>query len=416
MKILDRYILKTYVVSLVIVLGALMGLALILDLLVNVNKFLDLSAETQDAGFLALAGSIMHYFFYKAFDFFQLLAAPAVLFAAAASLVRLNRSRELTSIKAAGISLYRVMWPMILVSLVLDGFYVVNQEMIIPRIAGELSRDPDDLEVQKAFSVDFIRDEHNNIIYAPVYDPRTRTMHEQLVLKCPECGGVFERADEPAPGTTFPCPHCQAALKAETTPIIFHARLRVFMRDSKYEATGTIEAERATWDAARSRWTLVGGILKPPINQPVLLDRAPTEPEGYPTPHYSTNIGPEDILRHRSSEFHRYMAYKDLEALATDPMRGNRRQLQVSMHQHVTSPVMNILLLLLGLPFVAGRDDRNYFISIGVAFMLVIGVFTLTFASTAFGNAGHISPLLAAWIPVFVVLPASVLSMEALRT
>ena len=52
-----------------------------------------------------------------------------------------------------------------------------------------------------------------------------------------------------------------------------------------------------------------------------------------------------------------------------------------------------------------------------VAFhVLVIGVFALQFAATAFGNAGHITPLLAAWLPIFVVLPSSVLSMEAMRT
>jgi len=90
--------------------------------------------------------------------------------------------------------------------------------------------------------------------------------------------------------------------------------------------------------------------------------------------------------------------------------------LQVTMHEHVTSPILNILLLLLGLPFVAGREDRNYFASVGIAMGLVVGVFVLTFTATAFGNTGHISPLLAAWIPVFVVLPASILSMEALRT
>ena len=86
------------------------------------------------------------------------------------------------------------------------------------------------------------------------------------------------------------------------------------------------------------------------------------------------------------------------------------------MHQHVTGPILNLLLLLLGLPFVAGRDDRNYFSSIGVAIGLVIGVYAITFAATAFGNQGHVGALLAAWLPVFIVLPASLLSMEALRT
>lgn len=385
MKILDRYILTTFLVSLAIVMVAMMGLTLLLDLTFNVNKFLDMTAQRAEAGFWTLLASVGHYYFYKAFEYFQLLAAPSMLVAAAASLVRLNRARELLSIKAAGVSLYRVLWPIILVGLVLDGFYIVNQEVLIPRFAAELSRDPDEVAVQDVFPVDFVRDEHNNIIYAPVFDPRTGEMLAQE-----------KHFDD---GT-----------------VVFLARVRIFLRDAQYEARGTLEAERAAWDEAAHGWRLTRGLRLPPMKEATLLERVPTGPEGDPVDFYASNVGPHEIQRHRKSDFYRYMSYEELKALAKDPMRGNRRQLQVEMHRHVTSPLLNVLVLLLGLPFVAGRDDRNYFASIGVAMGLFIGVFVITFASTAFGNAGHVGPLLAAWLPVFIVLPASIVSMESLRT
>jgi lipopolysaccharide export system permease protein len=401
MRILDRYVLQTFLVSLLIVMAAMMGLALLLDLFFNVNKFMDLSAATEKAGFGALLAGIINYYFYKAFDYFQMLMAPAVLVAAAASLVRLNRSREITGIKAAGVSLYRIMWPMIVIALILDGFYILNQEVIIPRIAAELSRSPEDLSIHEAFSVEFVRDENNNIIYAPKYDPVTRQMlaerpdnrdRHSLIIDDARARKLIEEANPP--------------------------RVRIFLRDSQYQARGTIEALRASWDPAAHGWRLQDGIRKPPgpIKEPVPLDRLPPAPEGDRIDFYATNIGPTEIERHRNSDFYRYMAHGELKALATDPMRGNRRQLQVAMHQHVTGPILNVLLLLLGLPFVAGREDRNYFASIGIAVGLVVGVFVLTFASTAFGNAGHILPITAAWVPVLIVLPSSILSMEALRT
>ena len=386
MKILDRYIVRTYVFSLMIVFAAMMGLAVILDQFFNVNEFFKGTGEAQAAGFRTILGNMANYYFYKMFEFFQWLAAPSLLVAAAAALVRLNRGHELTGIKAAGVSLYRVMWPMILVALAVDAFYVVNQEGIIPGIAAQLARDPDDLAVQDRFPVDFIRDEHNNIMYAPLYDPKT---HEMLA--------------EP-----------RAVPGSDT--LVFMARVRIFLRDSKYKARGTIEAERAVWNPERKVWDLTSGIKLPPVEETAPLDRPPAGPAGDPYPFYATNVGPEEILRHRASDFHRYLGYGELKTLAQDPMRGNRRQLQVAMHQHVTMPILNLLVLLLGLPFVAGREERNYFASIGIAVVLFIGVYVLSFASTAFGNAGHISPLLSAWFPVFVVLPASILSMESLRT
>lgn len=412
-RILDRYILQTFLFSLLIVLAAMMALALLLDIAVNVNKFLDLSSKSQAVSYWALMGSILNYYFYKAFDYFQVLAAPSLLVAAAASMVRLNRTRELTGMKAAGISLYRIMWPMIAISLILDGFYVINQEVLLPSMAVQLSRDPEDLSSRESFPVEFIRDEHNNILYAPDYNPRAQQMLPIALSKCPHCQQIYT---ENTASTVLTCPHCAKPIAPAEVREIFRANVLIFLRDSEYQARGTIEAERATWDERAHGWRLKNGLRLPPIKEPALLDRIPTGPEGDRVDFYSSNVGPDEIQRHRASDFHRYMSYPELKTLAEDPMRGNRRQMQVALHQHVTAPILNILLLLLGLPFVAGRDDRNYFVSIGLAFGLAIGVFSITFAATAFGNAGHLRPLLAAWLPVFIVLPASILSMEATRT
>jgi lipopolysaccharide export system permease protein len=385
MKILDRYIMQTFLVSLAISMAAMMGIVFILDLAINVNRLLNLSPAVQVAGFWPVFAGIVNYYFYKAFDYFQWIAAPSLLVAAAASMVRLNRGRELVGVKAAGISLYRVLWPMIVVALLANGFYVINQELIIPAIAVQLSRSPDDLEVRKQFSVDLIRDENNNILDAPLYNPKTQEMLSEARLK-------------------------------DDGTLLYRARVRIFLRDSKFQPRGTIEAEAARWDARAGGWRLTKGVRLPPLKEGHVLERGAEESEGDPVDFYATNVGPADVLRHRASDFYRYMAYGELRALAEDPMRGNRQQIQVSMHQHVTAPILNVLLLLLGLPFVAGRDDRNYFTSIGIAVSLVIAVYAVTFASNGFGNAGHISALLAAWLPLFLVLPASIVSMEALRT
>jgi len=384
-KILDRYILRTYLVSLLIVMAALMGIAVLLDMAVSVNKFLDLKAETGEMGFWTMLARMADYYGHQTVYYFQLWAALALLVGAAASMVRLSRTRELTGIKAAGVSLYRVLWPIIAVGLVLNVVYIVNQEVVIPSMAVELMRDPDDLDTSETFDVEFVRDEQNNILYAPIYDPTTDTM--QSKRKVFDDGRV-----------TFP------------------DKVRIFLRDSEYRAQGTVEAESATWDANLGAWRLKAGRRLPPVREAGLLERVPAVTEGESFPLYYTNVGPDAIRRHRTSDFYRYMSYSELKTLARDPMRGNRLQLEVAMHQHVTQPILNVLMLLLGLPFVAGREDRNYFVSVGLAVAVVIGVFLVMFASTAFGNAGHVPPLWAAWIPVFIILPASILSMELLKT
>ena len=407
MKILDRYIIQTFLVSLAISLAAMMGVTLLMDLLINVNKFLDLSSVARKLGFWPTLAGIGNYYFYRAFDYFQYLAGPSLLVAAAASLVRLNRGRELVGVKAAGVSLYRVMWPMIVVGLLADGFFIANQELIIPRIAIQLSRDPDDVEVQTRFSVDFVRDDNNNILFAPFFDPPTQTLLATALYHDKQGKLVAVAMDDPV---------VQDLLARNRNEVDFPAKVRIFLRDPKYELRGVIAAEKAQWDPKLGGWRLTNGVRLPPPSEPPVLDHIPVTPEGEPLDFYSSNVGPNEISRHRATDFYRYMAYSELRSVAEDPMRGNRRQLQVAMHEHVTLPILNVLLLLLGLPFVAGREDRNYFTGIGVAVLLTIGMFAFRFTCTAFGNAGHITPLLAAWLPVFVALPASVISMESLKT
>ena len=407
MKVLDRYITRTFLVSLAIVMTAMLGIAIILDLSFSVQQVFRGSAEVVRLGFWTLLGNVVDYCFYKCFGYFQMLAAPALQVAAAAAMVRLNRTRELVGIKAAGISLYRVLWPMIVISLIVDGLYLVNQEMVIPSIGVELSRTLDDVARPKEFAVDFVRDEHKHIIYAPRFDPVT----EQML------SSVYTIADPDA------LPPAAKGAAAGDKAWSRKGLVRVWLRDDQLNSSGLIEAESARWDPKFGGWRLTGGTIRParvaaetPTDGGSWVDRVPESPPGTPYDFFPTNVGPRDIARHRLSDFHRYMSYTELTDLIEEPMRGNRRQLQVSLHQHVTGPVVNLLLILLGLPFVAGRDDRNYFTNIGIAIALAIGVFALNFACTALGNSGNFSPLLAAWLPVFILLPASVISMEALRT
>jgi len=407
MKILDRYVIQTFLVSLAISLAAMMCVTLLLDLLINVNKFLDLASVARKLGFWSILAGIGNYYFYRAFDYFQYLGGPSLLVAAAASLVRLNRGRELVGVKAAGVSLYRVMWPMIVVALLADGFFIANQELIIPHIAIQLSRDPDDLEVQTRFSVDFVRDDNNNILFAPVFDPKTQSLLATAVYHDKQGKLVSAAVDDAI---------VQQLMARDRHQVDVLATVRIFLRDPRYELRGWIVADQARWDPKWGGWRLTNGVRLPPPTEPAMFDHAPSGPEGEPIDFYSSNVGPDEITRHRAADFYRYMAYSELKSVAEDPMRGNRRQLQVAMHEHLTLPILNVLLLLLGLPFVAGREDRNYFTGIGVALLLTIGMFAFQFACRAFGNAGHITPLLAAWLPVFVALPAGIISMEALKT
>lgn len=390
MKVLDRYILQTFIVSLIVVGLAMLGVVLMIHMMIFFDKFFEVTEKTagEPVGFWTILTQVLTYYFYKSFEYFQLMAAPMLLVAGAASVVRLARDRELTAMKAAGISMYRIMWPMVAVGMVVVGLYVLNQEVIIPAIADRLTLDPDELAGKDNFDVEFVRDEHNNIVYAPIYSPAERAMksrRRRITTDEGEIGPVYD------------------------------ARVRIIRRDEQGRAAGSIRARKAIWRPDRGGWELIAGEEYPPEGGGLL---ATPERESVPREFYKTaRVTPELLERYRSHDFYQYLGYGELEAVARDPMRGNQKKLMVEMHKHVTEPILILLTLLLGLPVVAGRQERSYFVGIAVSLILMVLVFAVKFTCYSFGETGHIEdPLLAAWIPVFVLLPASVISMETLRT
>ena len=78
------------------------------------------------------------------------------------------------------------------------------------------------------------------------------------------------------------------------------------------------------------------------------------------------------------------------------------------IHSRIVQPFSDIALLLLGLPLVAARDNRNVFVAIGMCVGLVGLFYLVSIACQQLGSNMLISPALAAWSPLMVFVPASV--------
>jgi len=387
MKILDRYILCTFLFSFVVVLVAVIGMAVTLDLVINLDEFTKEGAAQVPKGIWQVLFDGCRYSFYKVFDYFQMLCGTVLLVAAAITLARLNKSNELAGIKASGISVYRVMWPIILCALAFNVLFLANQEYIIPRFAVQLTREPDDLDALEEFPVRYMRDAHNNVIYSPVYLPDKQMMTGGRVIR-----------------------------HKRTGQLIPSVRPMIILRDSQNRLVGTIVADSAVWDARRGLWRLEGGMKYKSMKAATPFGRPPAEPPPEPCAFYKTNIGSDQIERQRSPDFYNYLSYGEVKELARDRERGNWRELAVAKHKHFAKPILNIVLLLLGLPFVVGQEGKSYILSVLICSGLVLSMFAVEYATTEFGNAGHVRPVLAAWLPVFIFFPFSVLAMDSVRT
>ena len=156
MKKLDRYVAKNFLVGYAIAFCVLMGLRIIIDLFVNLDEFTE---HLDTLTTIEVFKNIFMFYLLNSLLYFRDFAGMITVVAAAFSFGKMIRSNELIAIMASGVSLKRTIGPIIFLSLLLTGVFVINQEFIIPPLADELVRDHDDIPGEESYDFRFISDE-----------------------------------------------------------------------------------------------------------------------------------------------------------------------------------------------------------------------------------------------------------------
>jgi lipopolysaccharide export system permease protein len=88
----------------------------------------------------------------------------------------------------------------------------------------------------------------------------------------------------------------------------------------------------------------------------------------------------------------------------------------VAVHTRLVQPLMDGTLLMLGLPLMLSRRNRNVFLSIGMC-LAVATAFTLAaLACQSLGGVSVLRPSLAAWLPLLMFAPVAAAMSQTLRT
>src|ERR1041384_5070479 len=161
MKVLDRYVLTTFLKNYVISFIVLVGLFIVLDMVIRFDELARIK-PAEGTSLLGIIADIGEYYFWRIFLIFVMLSGMIPVVAASFTLMRLSRFNELVAILAAGVPLLRVAMPIILAGLALSGLVLVDQEQIIPRIVPKLIIDPQNVGrvvVSRVFPIASIQDD-----------------------------------------------------------------------------------------------------------------------------------------------------------------------------------------------------------------------------------------------------------------
>jgi lipopolysaccharide export system permease protein len=374
MKILDRYVLASFLKNYLISFMVLIGMYVVLDMVFNFDELTELKSSVTQQGtqpIVAVLSNIGGYYFYQIFLFFVHLSGVIPVVAAAFTLMRLSRFNELTAVLAAGVPLLRVAAPIIIASVILNALLIVDQEVLIPRMIPQLSRSHDDLSKDRDYvDVTNIQDDKNALLYAAAYFP--------------------ERPNRPA--------------TLETVDVI--------ERNEKLEVVGKITAQSARWDGAR--WNLEGATRVTGLRD----GRAAEEPIAL----WDTSITPRDIDLYRNTDFVELLSTEQINGLLTKPKSFGTNMLLRVKHWRFTQPLMNVILLLLCIPSVLTREPgRLKSAATQCLILAALGMGSIFLAHSIAGKPPSADmaarwPAIMAWAPIFVFGPVAVYLLDRIKT
>ncbi len=358
-KIIDRYVLRHLLMSYGICAASILGLFVLIDVLSNLERLL------AKGPFLTVMGDYL----VAAVPLAYCQIAPGTfLMAAMFTLSSLNRSNELLALRASGVSIYRVLSPIIVASLLAAGIMAAVQEMVIPAQADTIRR----MGKDKPVSSVILSDTGGNVFKVARYFPADKRAEDMVVTVFYPNGSKHWS---------------------------FHATAAQFDRDRKgwvlHKVRMYTHDEAGRLQVALDRKS---GLRLPYVAYPEYLFR--------------TDIVPSDI--ESADRDVNYLTFAQLNS------QYHRQKylphLRVKLHSRIASPLACFVLLLLGVPFALRTGRKALLLNVAVCIAAASAFFVVTFYFADMGADGRISPIAAAWLPVVIFTAIGLAFVESVRT
>ena len=378
MRILDRYIIRSFLVNYLLALAVMLGMYILLDLIVNFDNFTKgatAARDLQQPTLIAVLTDVFDYYAFQSLVIFQQVSGAIPLLAAGFTMVRMTRHHELTAMLSSGVSLYRVAAPIILCSTAVAALSVVNQEFVIPQptVVEKLLRRHGEVNqtVSRETPIYFVRDTDNSLLMATKYIAGEKKLVE----------------------------------------------LKVIRRDENGAPIGRIMAKSATWSVppneSREAWVLE--------DEWDIDDRLGVDPmhrsafRPAPGASYSTDISPQQLDLIVSRKGVEYLSSAKIFELIHYSNDLTKPMLYKMMHMRFTQPIMNLIMLLIGIPFLLTREPNKLVINMFYCLIVSGMVFASTFVIFNMGGK-LLDPLLAAWLPVLIFGPVAAVMLDTFQT
>ena len=379
MTTLDRYIARQYLFNVIALLVILFSFVVAVDVALNLDRFVrgaehNLGADGVDTIrkiSLTTAG-VFDIWWPRLLQLYVYLIGLVQVAGMGFTFTQLVRHREMVAVLAGGVSLYRVMAPILIVAAVMLGLKVIDQEFILsnPRIAPLLTRDPGDIGQRDwaEFPVLLAPDAQDRIWLARAFDPRRGELSDVTVWV--RSGG-----------------QAQYAIHAD----------RAVWRDGAWELTGS---KVQSMELGAGGTPVLGGkdLPKPPAR-------------------LETDLDPHGLKLRQFKVYGQLLSWSQVGEMLERTPEGSteRRSLQAARWARVSQIASALLALLITMPFFLVREPTNMLVqSLKCAPVGILSLMGGVLLSTV--DWPLIPPGFAVFIPVLILIPVAIAVVSWMRT
>lgn len=342
MKIIDKYLLKSFIITLLFSFIALYTIFLIVDMIENLEDFLDNG--------MGIAKIALYYFYFFP-QILKLLVPVAMLLSALFTVGRLSGLNEITAIKSGGVSLYRFMAPLMLLSILISGMHLYFNGWVVPKA---------------------------NIA--------KNDIEREFMNKGNSVGSIYDLYFRESPKINL---HMKSYNSERKTG--YNIGLEYFTNQYSPRIEKSIEANSIQWDSVDNHWIMTDVIVRKFNSKNIeQVFRKDTMSINLSLTHSKI----VDLKRSTDEmNFDELKSYLDL-------VKSGGRNVDLELTDYFGQyafPFANIIVVLFGVPFASVKKKGGIAVQIGAALVISFLYLIFTKVSQAVVLGTGLSPIIAAW-------------------
>jgi lipopolysaccharide export system permease protein len=359
-SVMDRYIITQ------LLMPFLFGVGAFSSIILAVGSLFDLVRQIAESGLpVTIAIKVMAL---KMPQFVVYSFPMSTLLAAMMTYSNFSANSEIIAFRSCGISIYRLILPAVVLSIVVTGVTFFFNEMLVPAANQEAT-----ITLTQALKQDKPMFKQDNIIYPEYKEMEQNGKKEQVLVR------LFYAQKFDGKNMTG---------------------LTILDRSQQEKGLSQIlNAESATWNSDKNSWDFSNGtiyLISPDASYRNIIQfkhqelQLPKSPFELAAP----DKNPQDMNISES------LAYLDVLKISGDKKKF--LSVAVAIQQKLAFPFVCVVFSLMGSAMGIRPQRTGKATSFGVSVLLIFGYYLVMFVAGALGQAEIISPFFAGWIPNFL--------------